>query len=80
MAEVIGAHSMDVIFTSCATESKNAAIGAALRANPAKHHIVTSQVEHSSALNQCMALGKLGAPLLTEEGSGGGPGCASALK
>ncbi len=47
---------MDVIFTSCATESNNAAIAAALKANPTKRHIVTSQVEHSSVLNYCMAL------------------------
>ena len=56
VAELIGAHSMDVIFTSCATESNYAAIAAALRASPAKRHIVTSQLEHSSVLNYCMAL------------------------
>ena len=56
VAELLGAHSLDVIFTSCATESNNAAIAAALRANPAKRHIVTSQVEHSSVLNYCLAL------------------------
>jgi cysteine sulfinate desulfinase/cysteine desulfurase-like protein len=68
VAELIGAHSMDVIFTSCATESNNAAIAAALRANPAKRHIVTSQVEHSSVLNCCMALEKSGTPLLGRSG------------
>ena len=72
VAELIGAHSMDVIFTSCATEGNNAAIAAALRANPAKRHIVTSQVEHSSVLNYCMALEKSGTPLLGQEGAGGG--------
>ena len=56
VAELIGAHPMDVIFTSCATESNNAAIAAALKANPTKRHIVTSQVEHSSVLNYCKAL------------------------
>jgi cysteine desulfurase len=60
VAELIGAHPMDVVFTSCATESNNAAISAALRANPGKRHIVTSQVEHSSVLNYCMALEKEG--------------------
>jgi cysteine sulfinate desulfinase/cysteine desulfurase-like protein len=73
VADLIGAHSMDVIFTSCATESNNAAIAAALRANPAKRHIVTSQVEHSSVLNYCMALEKSSTPLLGQEGAGGGP-------
>ena len=58
VAELIGAHPIDVIFTSCATESNNAAIAAALKANPTKRHIVTSQVEHSSVLNYCMALEK----------------------
>src|SRR5438128_9236668 len=60
LAELIGAHPMDVVFTSCATESNNAAIAAALKANPAKRHIVTSQVEHSSVLNYCMALEREG--------------------
>jgi cysteine desulfurase len=50
-AELIGAQPRDVIFTSCGTESNNAAIQAALKANPAKKHIVTSAVEHSSVLN-----------------------------
>jgi cysteine desulfurase len=74
MAELLGAHSLDVIFTSCATESNNTAIAAALRANPAKRHIVTSQVEHSSVLNYCMALEKQsqGSPqsTLREQGRG----------
>jgi cysteine desulfurase len=56
VAELIGAPSRDVIFTSCATESNNAAIAAVLKANPTKRHIVTSQVEHSSVLNYCKAL------------------------
>jgi cysteine desulfurase len=60
VAELIGAQPRDVIFTSCATESNNAAIHAALKANPGKRHIVTSSVEHSSVLNYCMALEKVG--------------------
>ena len=74
VAELIGAHSMDVIFTSCATESNNAAIAAALKASPGKRHIVTSSVEHSSVLNYCMALEKASyrSPLLDEEGRRGG--------
>jgi len=60
VAALLGATSREILFTSCATESNNAAINAALKANPAKRHIVTSAVEHSSVLNYCMALEKEG--------------------
>jgi cysteine desulfurase len=60
VSELIGAHAMEVIFTSCATESNNAAIHAALQANPGKRHMITSMVEHSSVLNYCKALEKEG--------------------
>jgi cysteine desulfurase len=60
VAELIGAYPSEVIFTSCATESNNAAIHAALKANPEKRHIVTSAVEHSSVLNYCKQLEKEG--------------------
>jgi hypothetical protein len=70
---------MDVILTSCATESNNAAIAAALRASPAKRHIVTSQVEHSSVLNYCMALEKQSqdSPQSTPRSQGTAPQSAS---
>jgi cysteine desulfurase len=60
VAELIGAHTPEIIFTSCATESNNAAIHAALKAAPAKKHIITSAVEHSSVLSYCKALEKEG--------------------
>ncbi|HQL80540.1 MAG TPA: aminotransferase class V-fold PLP-dependent enzyme, partial [Verrucomicrobiota bacterium] len=60
VAELIGAHPREIIFTSCATESNNAAIHAALKAHSGKRHIVTSAVEHSSVLNYCKALEKDG--------------------
>lgn len=60
VADLIGAHPREVIFTSCGTESNNAAIHSALKADPNKRHIVTSAVEHSSVLNYCMALEKEG--------------------
>ena len=55
VAELIGAHGREMLFTSCATESNNAAIHAALQAT-GKRHIITSAVEHSSVLNYCKAL------------------------
>ena len=60
VAELIGASGREIVFTSCATESNNAAIHAALNANPDRRHIVTSAVEHSSLLNYCRALEKDG--------------------
>ena len=60
VADLIGAQPREVIFTCCATESNNAAIHAALKANPGKRHIVTSAVEHSSVLNYCISLEKDG--------------------
>ena len=60
VADLVGAHPLEIIFTSCGTESNNAAIHAALKANPGKRHIVTSAVEHSAVLNHCMALEKEG--------------------
>jgi cysteine desulfurase len=46
VAELIGARTMEIVFTSCATESNNTAIHAALKANPQKQRIITSAVEH----------------------------------
>ena len=56
MAELIGARPFEVVFTGNATEANNAAIHAALMAQPMKRHVVTSKVEHSSVLNYCVAL------------------------
>ena len=60
VAELLGAQPREITFTSCGTESNNAAILAALKANPGKRHILTSAVEHSSVLNYCKALEKEG--------------------
>ena len=58
VAELIGASPREIIFTSCGTESNNAALNAALEANVGKRHIVTSAVEHSSVLNYCKVMEK----------------------
>ncbi len=56
VAGLIGSYAGEILFTSCATESNNAAIHAALKAQPEKKHLVTSAVEHSSVLSYCKAL------------------------
>lgn len=46
VARLLGASEDEIIFTSCGTESDNAAIRSALQVRPEKRHIVTSRVEH----------------------------------
>jgi cysteine desulfurase len=58
VAELLGAHPEEIIFTACGTESDNTAIWAALRANPEKRHIITSNVEHPAILNLAEYLGR----------------------
>ncbi len=60
VASLVNARPDEVIFTSCATEANNAAIHSALMGNPAKRHVVTSQVEHSSVLHYCQELERRG--------------------
>jgi cysteine desulfurase len=56
VAALIGAHPEEILFTSCGTESDNAAIRSALAANPQKRHIVTSRVEHPAIRALCAHL------------------------
>ena len=61
VAALIGAADpIEVIFTSCGTESDNAAIRGMLEARPDKRHIVTTKVEHSAVLGLCQQLEKKG--------------------
>lgn len=53
LARLIGTLPEQIIFTSGATEANNAAVHSALLRDPAKRHIVTSVVEHSSVLAFC---------------------------
>jgi cysteine desulfurase len=55
-AALIGAAADEIIFTSCGTESDNAAIRSALATYPDKRHIVTSRVEHPAVKALCTDL------------------------
>ncbi|MFZ7125295.1 MAG: cysteine desulfurase NifS [Desulfobacterales bacterium] len=46
VADLLGANSEEIVFTSGGTESDFTAINAAVRSNPDKRHLVTSRVEH----------------------------------
>jgi cysteine desulfurase len=59
-ASLIGASPDEIIFTSCGTESDNAAIRSALLAAPNKRHIVTSRVEHPAVKSLCADLATRG--------------------
>ena len=60
VASLLGAEDSEIIFTSCGTEGDNAAIIAALKAQPNKKHIITTEVEHPAILNLCRRLEKDG--------------------
>lgn len=51
LAEFLGAEPEEIVFTSCGTESDNAAILSALNTCPARRKIVVSKVEHPAILN-----------------------------
>jgi cysteine desulfurase len=51
VADLIGADPDEIVFTSCGTESDNAAIWGILHANLHKRHIVTTRVEHPAVYN-----------------------------
>ncbi|MCX7016394.1 MAG: aminotransferase class V-fold PLP-dependent enzyme [Candidatus Sumerlaeota bacterium] len=61
VAELLGGVAPEqVLFTSGATESNNAALLGAAKANPARRHIVTTEVEHPSVLECCAELAREG--------------------
>ncbi len=55
-----GVRTDEILFTSCATESNNAAIFGTARANPGRRHVITTQVEHPAVLNVCKELEREG--------------------
>jgi len=59
--ELLGAeHADEIVFTSGGSESDNWAIGGFLEQNPAKHHIITTTVEHEAVRNLCHHLATTG--------------------
>ncbi|HQN19726.1 MAG TPA: cysteine desulfurase NifS, partial [Syntrophobacteraceae bacterium] len=56
VAALLGASPDEIIFTSCGSESDNAAIRSALASQPGKRHIVTSRVEHPAVKALCAQL------------------------
>ncbi len=59
IAQLLGADTSEITFTSCGTESDSTAILAALQAFPEKRHIITTRVEHPAVKNLCEHLGRL---------------------
>jgi cysteine desulfurase len=59
-AALLNADPKEIIFTSCGTESNNAALHSALATQPGRRHILTTAVEHSAILNHCAFLQKQG--------------------
>ena len=60
VADLLGADPMEIVFTSCGTESDNAAILGTLDCYPEKRHFVTSRVEHPAVGNVAAYLGRKG--------------------
>ncbi len=50
----------EILFTSCGTESTNAAIHSALSMDRDRQHVVTTRVEHSATLKTCETLARRG--------------------
>jgi cysteine desulfurase len=57
VADLLGCHPTEVIFTSCGTESDNTAITSAVGCYPDRRHIITTRVEHPAVRNLCQAFG-----------------------
>ena len=60
VAALLGCEPVEVVFTSCGTESNNAAVNSALQLDPARQHVVTTAVEHSATRRHCETLSRGG--------------------
>ena len=60
VARLLDCEAEEIVFTSCGTESNNAAINSAVQFEPRGKHVVTTAVEHSAVLRPCQELEKRG--------------------
>jgi len=60
VADFLGADPSEIVFTSCGTESDNAAIFGTLDSYPEKRHFMTSRVEHPAVMNVSSYLSRKG--------------------
>jgi cysteine desulfurase len=60
VADLLGADPSEIVFTSCGTESDNAAILGTLDSYPEKRHVITTRVEHPAVGNVSTYLGRKG--------------------
>lgn len=51
LAAMLNAEPGEIVFTSCGTESSNAALHSALVTQPGRRHVLTTAVEHSANMN-----------------------------
>jgi len=56
VADLLGCDPGEIMFTSCGTESDNAAIRGTLAAMPQKRKVITTRVEHPAVLSVCREL------------------------
>ncbi len=59
-ADFLGGEPSEIVFTSCGTESDNAAILGTLDSYPEKRHLITTRVEHPAVGNVSTYLGRKG--------------------
>ncbi len=61
VAALLGADPSEIVFTSCGTESDNAALRGTVEAYAGrKHHVITTRVEHPAVLSTCRYLANNG--------------------
>src|SRR2546423_13065641 len=60
VAALLGCEPSEIVFTSCGTESNNAAVNSPLQLDPNPRHVGTTAAEHSATRRHCEMVGKRG--------------------